>query len=134
MSEAVERAPATVEIATVREHTTRASQVVTMIAIVVPPLGIIAVADGLWGIAFSWIDVVVFLTLYVLTGLGTTVGFHRLFTHRSFETTKTVRAAFAILGSMTLQITINQTRSVSSCQLNSQDGKSSKMQFDSRIC
>ena len=32
MSEAVERAPAEVEIATVREHTTRASQVVTMIA------------------------------------------------------------------------------------------------------
>ena len=45
---------------------------------------------------------------YVLTGLGTTVGFHRLFTHRSFETTKTVRATFAILGSMTLQGPVTQ--------------------------
>ena len=49
-----------------------------------------------------------FLALYVLTGLGTTVGFHRLFTHRSFETTKTVRATFAILGSMTLQGPVTQ--------------------------
>jgi len=59
MSEAVNLAAPDVEIATVREHTTRASQVVTMIAIVVPPLGIIAVAFGLWGIAFSWVDVAV---------------------------------------------------------------------------
>ena len=108
MSEAVELAAAEVAIATVRERTTRASQVVTMIAIVVPPLGIIAVAVGLWGIAFSWVDLAVFLALYVLTGLGTTVGFHRLFTHRSFETTKPVRATFAILGSMTLQGPVTQ--------------------------
>ena len=92
MSEAVELAAADVQIATVRERTTRASQVVTLLAIVIPPLGLIVVAAGLWGVALSWVDVAVFLTLYVLTGLGTTVGYHRLFTHRSFETTKTVRA------------------------------------------
>ena len=92
MSEAVELATADVQVATVRERTTRASQVVTLLAIVIPPLGLIVVAAGLWGVALSWVDVAVFLTLYVLTGLGTTVGYHRLFTHRSFETTKTVRA------------------------------------------
>ena len=73
MSEAVRFDAADVEIATVREHTTRASQIVTMIAIIVPPLGIIAAAVSLWGIAFSCVDVAVFLMLYVLTGLGTTV-------------------------------------------------------------
>ena len=52
-------------VATVREQTTRASQVVTMIAIVLPPLGLIAVAVGLWGIALSWVDVAVFGVLYV---------------------------------------------------------------------
>ena len=31
-------------------------------------------------------DLVVFAIVYVLTGLGVTVGFHRLFTHRSFKT------------------------------------------------
>ena len=40
-----------------------------------------------------------FLLLYVLTGLGVTVGFHGLFTHRAFKTTRSIRAALAILGS-----------------------------------
>ena len=108
MSEAVELVGGEVAVATVRERTTRASQVVTLLAIVIPPLGLIAAAVGLWGIALSWVDVAVFVTLYVLTGLGTTVGYHRLFTHRSFETTKTVRATFAILGSMTIQGPVTQ--------------------------
>jgi stearoyl-CoA desaturase (delta-9 desaturase) len=37
---------------------------------------------------------------YVLTGIGITVGFHRLFTHRSFQTYRPVRWAFAVLGEM----------------------------------
>ena len=41
--------------------------------------------------------------LYVLTGLGVTVGFHRLFTHRAFATTRPIRAALAILGSAAIE-------------------------------
>ena len=74
MSEAVELTGNDGAVATVRERTTRASQVVTLLAIVIPPLGVIIAAVGLWGVALSWVDVAVFLTLYVLTGLGTTVG------------------------------------------------------------
>ena len=37
---------------------------------------------------------------YVLTGLGITVGYHRLFTHRAFETFPAVRYLFAVLGQM----------------------------------
>jgi stearoyl-CoA desaturase (delta-9 desaturase) len=48
-------------------------------------------------------DVVVFGVLYVLTGFGVTVGFHRLFTHRSFKTGRVVRAALAILGSAAIE-------------------------------
>jgi stearoyl-CoA desaturase (delta-9 desaturase) len=40
---------------------------------------------------------------YVLTGLGVTVGFHRLFTHRSFQTFPSVRYAFAVLGQMSVE-------------------------------
>jgi stearoyl-CoA desaturase (delta-9 desaturase) len=35
---------------------------------------------------------------YVLAGLGITVGYHRLFTHRSFQTYRAVRYVFAVLG------------------------------------
>ena len=37
------------------------------------------------------------------SGVGITVGFHRLFTHRSFDCPPWVRAAFAIAGSMAAQ-------------------------------
>lgn len=41
--------------------------------------------------------------LGMITGLGITVGFHRLFTHRSFEASPSVRVALAILGCMSAQ-------------------------------
>ncbi len=41
--------------------------------------------------------------LYVPTGLGITIGFHRLFTHESFKTYASVRFLFAILGAMAVQ-------------------------------
>ena len=48
-------------------------------------------------------DLLVFGILYLLTGLGVTVGFHRLLTHRSFKTRPLVRGAFAILGSAAIE-------------------------------
>jgi stearoyl-CoA desaturase (delta-9 desaturase) len=41
--------------------------------------------------------------MYVLTVLGITVGFHRLFTHRAFETNIVVAFVFGVLGSMAAQ-------------------------------
>ena len=40
---------------------------------------------------------------YTLTVIGVTVGYHRPFTHRSFKTTRTIRALLAILGSAAVQ-------------------------------
>jgi stearoyl-CoA desaturase (delta-9 desaturase) len=45
----------------------------------------------------------VFVVLYVLTGLGITVGFHRHLTHRSFKTRPAVRGVLAILGSAAIE-------------------------------
>jgi stearoyl-CoA desaturase (delta-9 desaturase) len=41
--------------------------------------------------------------MYTVTGLGITVGYHRLFTHRSFETVRPVEFLLAVLGSMAVQ-------------------------------
>jgi stearoyl-CoA desaturase (delta-9 desaturase) len=46
-----------------------------------------------------WQDLLVLAIFYVVIGAGVTVGFHRLLTHRSFKTSRFVRAAFAALGS-----------------------------------
>ena len=51
----------------------------------------------------GWRELVLFLVFYVLTGLGTTLGLHRLLTHRSFETVPAVRLFFLIMGSMANQ-------------------------------
>jgi stearoyl-CoA desaturase (Delta-9 desaturase) len=56
-----------------------------------------------WHGLLRWSDVVIFAVAYSLTGLGVTVGFHRLFTHRSFKTYKPVKAALAILGSAAIE-------------------------------
>ncbi len=52
---------------------------------------------------FSWVDWTMFITLYMITGLGITVGYHRLITHRSFKCPKWVEAAFLIAGGMALE-------------------------------
>ena len=95
-------------IGTVRDETSLASKLVTLVAVVVPPLGVAAVGWGLWGIALHPIDVVLFLVLYVACGLGITVGYHRLFSHKSFKTTPAVRGTLAILGAMTIQGPLTQ--------------------------
>jgi stearoyl-CoA desaturase (delta-9 desaturase) len=111
MSEALEQATGTANarrVATVRERTSRSSQIVTLLAVIVPPLGLLSAAGILWGVALSWVDVVLFVTFYLLGGLGITVGYHRLFSHRSFETTPWLRGTFAVLGSLTIQGPVTQ--------------------------
>jgi stearoyl-CoA desaturase (delta-9 desaturase) len=48
-------------------------------------------------------DLVVFFIMYLATGFGVTVGFHRLLTHRAFKTNKVVRGILAALGSMAIE-------------------------------
>ena len=47
-----------VQIGTVRARTSRISQVVTLVAVVVPPLGLLSAMGLLWGTAFHWVDLV----------------------------------------------------------------------------
>jgi stearoyl-CoA desaturase (Delta-9 desaturase) len=46
--------------------------------------------------------------MYVLCAFGTTIGFHRFFTHRGFEAHPFVKALLAILGCMTMQGPVTQ--------------------------
>src|SRR5919199_1362167 len=78
-------------------------RVVTGAVTVVPVLALGVVAWQLWHELLGWSDIVVFAIMYVITGLGVTVGFHRLFTHRSFKTGPTVRAVLAVLGSAAIE-------------------------------
>ncbi len=70
---------------------------------IVPVLALGLVGWQLWAVALGWNDLFVLAIMYLITGLGITVGFHRLFTHRSFKTTTPIRVAFAAAGSMAIE-------------------------------
>jgi len=98
----------TVPLGTVRPGTSRISQAVTLVAVVVPLLGVGAAAGLLWNVAFHAGDLAIMGGMYVVCAFGTTVGFHRYFTHKSFEARTPVKAALAILGCMTMQGPLTQ--------------------------
>ncbi len=52
---------------------------------------------------FSWSSFAWFLGMYLATGLGITVGYHRLLTHLSFTTPTLVKRFFATLGAMAFE-------------------------------
>jgi len=82
--------------------------VITLVAVIVPFVGVASAMNLLWGVALRPIDLVVLAGMYLVCGVGITVGFHRLFSHRSFKAGPVVRATFGILGCMTLQGPITQ--------------------------
>lgn len=78
-------------------------QVLTLLGVVVPLIGFVAAIVLLWGVAFDWTYLVLFVAMYTVSAMGITVGYHRLFTHRAFATTKPITALLAVAGSMALQ-------------------------------
>lgn len=57
--------------------------IITGVVTVAPIVCLLFVTRQLWNRILGWNDLFDFLVLYVLTGLGVTVGFHRLLTHRA---------------------------------------------------
>ena len=98
----------TTAVGTVRNRTSRISQVVTLIAVVVPPLGLVSAIGLLWGVGFHWVDLALFVGLYVVCAFGTTIGFHRYFTHKGYEARAPEKALLAILGCKTMQGPVTQ--------------------------
>jgi stearoyl-CoA desaturase (Delta-9 desaturase) len=83
-------------------HETR-DRLITGIVTLLPFLCLGLVGWQLWERLLGWSDLAVFAIMYVVTGLGVTVGFHRLFTHRAFKTGRAVRAVLAVLGSAAIE-------------------------------
>jgi stearoyl-CoA desaturase (Delta-9 desaturase) len=79
------------------------ARIATMAAVVIPPFAVVAVMMLAWGGWFHWVDLAVMAGMYLITGLGVTIGYHRLYTHKSFATRGPIAAVFAICGSMAAQ-------------------------------
>ncbi len=82
---------------------TRLERNANIAAVALPFLGLIAAAVLLWNRLLGPRDLAIFAVLYLMTAIGITVGFHRLLTHRAFETHTWLRYTLAVLGSAALQ-------------------------------
>ena len=81
----------------------RLDRFLTGVVTVVPPACLVVAGWQLWNTVLHPSDLIVLAILYTATGLGITVGFHRMLTHRSFRSGKVVRGTFAILGSAAVE-------------------------------
>jgi stearoyl-CoA desaturase (delta-9 desaturase) len=69
----------------------------------VPPLLLGLAAWQMWNRQLHWRDILIFFLMYIPIGLGITVGFHRLLTHRSFKTSPALRGLLGVLGTMAIE-------------------------------
>jgi len=70
---------------------------------VLPFAGLAVAGVQLWDRALHPRDLVVFAIVYAITTLGITVGFHRMLTHRAFETHPWLRGMIAAMGSAAIE-------------------------------
>lgn len=76
---------------------------INMAAVFLPFVAFLAAIVLLWNRAVGWTDLAILAGMYLVTAIGITVGYHRLLTHRAFQTYKPVEYAFAAAGSMAVQ-------------------------------
>ncbi|HEX6752754.1 MAG TPA: fatty acid desaturase [Solirubrobacterales bacterium] len=72
-------------------------------AVIVPFAATVTAVVLLWNQLVRPADLAIAAVMYLFTAVGITVGFHRLLTHRSFQTRKPVEYLFAAAGSMAVQ-------------------------------
>src|SRR6195256_5391508 len=82
---------------------TRAERIANLVGVVVPVVGMIVAIVLLWSRAVDWVDLGILGSMYLLTAVGVTVGFHRLLTHRAFQTYPWLERVFAVLGSLSVE-------------------------------
>src|SRR5436309_5887182 len=78
-------------------------KIVNLIGVPLPFVGLITAIALLWNRAIGPLELGLLAGLYVITCLGVTLGYHRMFTHRAFETSRALRTTIAIIGSMAVE-------------------------------
>ncbi len=76
---------------------------VSLIVILVPFAGLIGAMVLVWGRGFDWLNLGLLVGMYVATVLGISVGFHRLFAHRAFATSRIAQTMLTVMGSMAVE-------------------------------
>jgi stearoyl-CoA desaturase (delta-9 desaturase) len=107
-SDPVLAADSPVQVFEPHEPMTTIHRISNLVAVFVPLAAFVLAVVLLWNRLVGWHDLALLGVLYVLTGLGITVGFHRMLTHRAFATSKPMEYLFAVLGSMAVEGPVTQ--------------------------
>jgi stearoyl-CoA desaturase (Delta-9 desaturase) len=81
----------------------RGESIALGIFIAVPFAALVAAAPVAWGWGLGWTDIAIAVVMYMVSGLGITVGFHRYFTHGSFRANRGLKIALAVAGSLAIE-------------------------------
>jgi stearoyl-CoA desaturase (delta-9 desaturase) len=82
---------------------TRPEKIANLGGVAIPFGATLVAIPLLWNDLVGWTDLAIMAVMYLVTATGITVGYHRLLTHRSFQTSKPLRYGFAAFGSMAVQ-------------------------------
>ncbi|MGW5054470.1 acyl-CoA desaturase [Actinokineospora sp. NPDC004072] len=80
-----------------------AEHVSVYLFLLIPLVALAAAVPFAWGWGLGWSDIAIGAVFFVITGLGVTVGYHRLFTHGSFRANRGLKIALAVAGGMSAQ-------------------------------
>jgi stearoyl-CoA desaturase (delta-9 desaturase) len=100
------RPTATLPHGATRRYDARARRIERVVLLAITGIPLIGAAGGLSLLAagqLGAIDHAIFAAMYLSTGFGITVGYHRLLAHRAFRTGPILRAALAVAGAMAIQ-------------------------------
>ncbi len=79
-------------------------KIMMLTAVIMPFLGVIVAGALCWQYGWvPWYYLAMVIVGWVITSLGITVGFHRLMSHKSFETFRWIRATWMCLGAMSIE-------------------------------
>jgi len=82
---------------------TIAARAFTALLVIGPAVALGLAIPLLWGRAVHLHDIVLAVIFYLVSGFGVTVGYHRLFTHRGFTPTRTLKILLASAGSLAME-------------------------------
>jgi stearoyl-CoA desaturase (delta-9 desaturase) len=86
-----------------RQGMSRTHKIVNLIGVPLPLVGLAVAIVLLWNRMIGPLELALLAVFYVITAMGITLGFHRMFTHRAFESSRAFRAVVAAMGSMAMQ-------------------------------
>jgi stearoyl-CoA desaturase (delta-9 desaturase) len=78
-------------------------KIINLIGVPLPFVGLIAAIVLLWNRAIGPLELGLLAGFYVITLMGVTLGYHRMFTHRAFDASRRFRAVVAIIGSFAVE-------------------------------